>query len=57
MYLRDCRTDLPVILIYDVDFSWPLHDIKTKKDSARQLSKALADVEHPVEELCIQSTD
>lgn len=57
MYLRDCRTDLPVILIYDVDSSWPLRDIKAKKDSARQLSQALADVGHPVEELCVQSAD
>ncbi len=57
MHFRHCRTDLPVVLIYDVDPSWPLQDVTVREDSARQLAQALADVGHPVEKLSIQSAD
>lgn len=57
MHLQGCRTDLPVILIYDVDPSWSPEDILDKEDVTRQLAEALADIGHPVEELPIRSAD
>ncbi len=57
MRIQDCRTDLPVILIYDVDPSWSLEDILDKENSTLQLAEALANLGHPVEKLRIQSAD
>lgn len=57
MRFLDCRADLPVTLIYDLDPFWPLKEIHARKDAVRVLTEALLKVGHPVEELCIQSAD
>lgn len=50
-------TDLPVLLIYNIDPSWPVEDIQNSLNESRLLASALAEVGHCVEEVCVQSAD
>jgi len=50
-----CRTDLPVLLIYNIDPSWSLEDIEFCQAETRVLRDALIEVGHPLQESCIQS--
>ena len=52
-----CRTDLPVLLIYNIDPEWPTEDIQASIHETRLLVNALIEVGHPVQEVCIQTND
>jgi len=52
-----CRTDLPVLLLYNVDPSWPPQDIQDCHAEAHLLKDALVEVGHPVQEVCVQSAE
>jgi D-alanine-D-alanine ligase len=49
------RTDLPVLLLYNLDPSWSPQDIQDCHAEAHQLKDALVEVGHPVQEVCVQS--
>jgi D-alanine-D-alanine ligase len=49
------RIDFPVILLYNLDPSWPRQDILDCRASTSLLLDSLAEVGHPVQEVCIQS--
>jgi D-alanine-D-alanine ligase len=51
------RTDLPVLLLYNFDPSWPPQDIQDCHAEAHLLKDALAEIGHPVQEVCVQSAD
>jgi D-alanine-D-alanine ligase len=51
------RTDLPVLLLYNLDPTWPPPDIQDCHAEARLLMGALAEVGHPIQELCVQSAE
>lgn len=57
MDLDHCRTDLPVLLIHNLDPSWPLQEIQDYRAETRLLIDALVEVGHPVQEVCVQSAD
>lgn len=52
-----CRTDLPVLLIYNVDPTWPPEDIEDYWNETRLLIDALINVGHPLHHVCVQSAD
>lgn len=52
-----CLTDLPVLLIHDLDPSWPQQEIQDYRAEVRLLIDALVEVGHPVQEVCIQSAE
>ena len=57
MNFNDCRIDLPIVLFYDLDSSWPQVEIDDRLASTRQLRDAMAKLGHPVREVCLQSSD
>jgi D-alanine-D-alanine ligase len=52
-----CRTDLPVLLISNIDPSWPSQMIQDYDAETRLLLTALIEVGHPIQDVCIQSAD
>jgi D-alanine-D-alanine ligase len=50
-----CRSDLPVLLIYNLDLTWPEEDIQNSLDETRLLVNGLREAGHTVQELCIQN--
>jgi len=52
-----CRTDLPVLFIYDINPTWEAEEIQDYKDENRVLIDALQEVGHPVKDVCIQTKD
>lgn len=52
-----CHTDLPVLLIYNTDPSWPPEEIQDYQNETRLLIDALIDFGHPLQDVCIQSED
>jgi glutathione synthase/RimK-type ligase-like ATP-grasp enzyme len=52
-----CRTDLPVVLLYDLDPSWSQQNIEERCASIRRLLAAMVEVGHPVQEVCLQSAE
>jgi len=57
MNFSKCRTDLPVLLLYNIDPSWPQVDIVNSRITTQQLVDALVEVGHPVQTMCIQSIE
>lgn len=57
MNIYHCRTDLPVVLLYNLDPSWSREDIQDCHDSAHLLMNSLIEVGHPVQEVCVQSAE
>jgi len=57
MQLDFYRPDLPVLMLYNVDPSWPGEDIQSCIDASRLLSCALQEIGHPVEEVRLETTD
>jgi D-alanine-D-alanine ligase len=51
------RTDLPVLLLYNLDLSWCQEDILECLDLTNQLLNALVEVGHPVQAVCVQSAE
>jgi D-alanine-D-alanine ligase len=52
---NQCRTDLPVLLIYNEDPSWSRQDIQDAQAETRLLANALVEVGHPIQEARVQS--
>jgi D-alanine-D-alanine ligase len=50
-------TDLPVLLIYNVDKTWLPHEIKESREEAAKLESGLRAQGHPVKSLTIYDTD
>lgn len=57
MNINHLRTDLPVLLLYNIDPSWPRQDIQECHAAAYYLKDALINIGHPVHELCVQSIE
>ncbi len=57
MELDHCHTDLPVLLLYNVDPSWSQQDIRDCHAASHLLMNSLIEVGHPVQEVCIQSAE
>ncbi len=57
MSLYNCRTDLPVLLITNIDPSWPLEVIQDYEAETHILANALIEVGHSIQDVCIQSAD
>ena len=57
MDLDNCRTDLPVLLIHNVDPSWPQQEIQDDWAETRLLIDALVEVGHLVKDVSIQSAE
>lgn len=53
----NCRTDLPVLLIHNLDPSWPRHEIQENLAETFLLIDSLVGVGHPLKERCIQSSE
>ena len=53
----NCRTDLPVVLLYNLDLSWCQEDIFECLEITKQLKDALIKVGHPVHAVCVQSAE
>jgi D-alanine-D-alanine ligase len=51
---RNYRTDLPVLLLHNIDPSWPQDDIRNSSLTTQRLVDALVEVGHPVQPVCIQ---
>jgi len=49
------RTDLPVLLLHNLDWSWPQYDIEQCLEFADVLSRALQDAGHPVEQARLEN--
>jgi D-alanine-D-alanine ligase-like ATP-grasp enzyme len=52
-----CRTDLPVLMLFDVDPSWPQEDICERQELAQLLSNALKALGHPVTNASVETDD
>jgi len=57
MDFNNYRTDLPVLLLYNLDPSWPQDDIFNTRVTTQLLAEALVEVGHPVQTVCIQSDE
>ncbi len=57
MNFNHIRTDLPILLIYNIDPSWPQQDIQDSLATTRLLAAALVEAGHPVHEVSVQSAD
>jgi D-alanine-D-alanine ligase len=55
--LYNCRTDLPVLLITNLDPSWPLEVIQDYEAETHLLINAMIGVGHLIRDVCIQSAD
>jgi D-alanine-D-alanine ligase len=47
----------PALLLYNLDPSWPQSDIQDCRAAVRLLIDSLAEVGHPVQEVCVQSAE
>lgn len=57
MDFNRCRTDLPVLMLHNVDPSWPETQIQEYLTETRTLVDAMVALGHPIQELCIQSAN
>jgi D-alanine-D-alanine ligase len=55
MDFRKYWTEIPVLLLYNLDPSWSHQDIQECQAAASMLKNALVDVGHCVQEVCVQS--
>ncbi len=51
------RSDLPILLLYNVDREWPAHDIKESLDAAEVLGQSLREIGHPVTEVRLEDSN
>jgi D-alanine-D-alanine ligase len=51
------RTDLPILMLYDVDPAWPQEDICDVQDEVQLLIDALKAVGHPVTRVRVETAD
>jgi D-alanine-D-alanine ligase len=51
------HTDLPVLLLYNIDPSWQSQDIQDCHAEVHLLKDALVEFGHPVQEVCVQSAE
>jgi D-alanine-D-alanine ligase len=51
------RTDLPVVMIYDLDPAWSQPEIEDHRGAIQVLLDALEEVGHPVQAVCVQTAD
>lgn len=52
-----CRTDLPVLMLHNVDPSWPGRQIYEYHAETHLLEEAMVALGHPMREVCVQSAD
>jgi D-alanine-D-alanine ligase len=52
-----CHTDVPVLLIYNIDPAWPPEEIQDNRTETYLLRDALIEVGHPLQDVCIQNGD
>ena len=52
-----CITDLPVLLLYNINPSWPQQDIQDCRNAVRLLMDSLTEIGHSIQEVCVQSPD
>jgi len=57
MDFNNCRTDLPALLLYNIDPSWPPQDIQDCYSAVHILKRALTEVGHPIQEVCVHSAE
>jgi D-alanine-D-alanine ligase len=57
MNMDYARTDLPVLLLYNINHTWSSEEIKESHTIAKALYKALRGEGHPVNMLCIEDQD
>ena len=50
-------TDLPVLLLYNINPSWPQQDIQDCYNAAHLLMDSLTEIGHSIQEVCVQSPD
>lgn len=55
MDFSNCRTDLPVILLYDLNPAWPQAETDERGASIQRLRDALCEVGHPVQAVSVQT--
>ena len=51
------HTDLPVLLLYNLDRTWPLHEVEESLQEAGKLETGLQEQGHPVTPVIIYDTD
>jgi D-alanine-D-alanine ligase len=51
------RSDLPILLLYNVDREWPAEDIKESVDAAEVLGQSLRKIGHPVTEARLEDSN
>lgn len=54
---EDSRTDLPILILYNLDPTWPQEDIHYCAALAHQMKDSLVEVGHPVQEVCVTSAE
>jgi len=57
MEISNLHTDLPALLLYNIDLSWPPQDAQDCLAAAHMLKGALTEVGHPIQEVCVHSAD
>ena len=57
MDYHQIRTDLPVLLLYNLDRQWPLEEITGYLETTWTLRDALQREGHPVSEICLESEE
>jgi len=51
------RSNFPVLLLYNINPSWPPQDIQDCRAAARLLMDSLAEIGHSIQEVCVQSPE
>jgi D-alanine-D-alanine ligase len=57
MDFNNSWTDIPVLLLFNINPTWSQQDIQECLTATHELSEALISAGHPVQEVCLQSTD
>jgi len=52
-----CRTDLPILILYNVDPEWPQDDIRERLELAQVLTDALKALGHPMISAILETSD
>jgi D-alanine-D-alanine ligase len=51
------RSDLPILLLYNIDREWPAADIKESEQAAEVLGQSLREIGHPVTEARLEDSN
>jgi D-alanine-D-alanine ligase len=57
MDFQHCRTDLPILLLYNLDRQWPAPAINEVVELTNQLSRALQEIGHPTEIVGVENDE